>query len=374
LRDFDLSARAIRWGILGTGAVARAFALDLRLVPGATIGAIGSRRLDRAREFARQFGAARIHDTVAGLAGDDELDVVYVATPHARHRDDCLACLSMGRPVLCEKPFTLTAAQAGAVIVQARASQTFCMEAMWMRFHPLIQRARAIVHSGAIGAVRLLIADCGYPTAFSPENRFFDVTAGGGALMERGVYAGSLAYFLLGVPAQVTGEASIGSTGVDEQQSAILTYPGGALAVLTSSLRSRLRNEALIVGTMGQIRIHEPFFAPRRLSLLRFEEPVGSARQAHSSVDWKGRIKRIPLVRRAFDTLGTPLVRLLRRGGATMVHYGAGEGYQFEAAEVIRCLRAGQLESPIMPLDETRRILETTDCLRRSWGLLYPGE
>ena len=202
--------------------------------------------------------------------------MVYVATPHYRHRDDCLACLSMGRAVLCEKPFTINAAQAEAVIDQARASGRFCMEAMWMRFHPLIQQVRELVQSGAIGEVRMLTADFGYPAPFSPDNRFYDLQAGGGALLDRGVYPLSLAYFLLGPPAEVVGRASIGSTGVDEQQSTLLTYQGGALAVLTASLRSRLRNEAVVIGTRGQIRIHERFDAPRRVSVSHFEEPVGS--------------------------------------------------------------------------------------------------
>jgi predicted dehydrogenase len=369
----DRSTRPIRWGILGTGLIARAFALDLRLMAGATVTAVSSRHLDRAQAFAGEVGAGRAYDNVAALAGDDTVDVVYVATPHQRHREDCLACLSLGRAVLCEKPFTLNAAQAGDVINQARASGKFCMEAMWMRFHPLIQQVRELVTSGAIGEVRLLTADFGYPAAFAPDNRFYDLRAGGGALLDRGVYPLSLAYFLLGTPVDVAGRASIGSTGVDEQLSAVLSYHAGALAVLTASLRSRLRNEAVVIGTRGQIRIHEPFYAPRRVTVSRFEEPVGSTTH-RPSTGWKARIKRNPLLRRAYDTLGTPLLGLVRRSGHSLVHYSAGDGYQFEAAEVMRCLRAGLLESPIMPLDETKAILATADTLRRSWGLAYPGE
>jgi predicted dehydrogenase len=373
LNETDRSTRPIRWGILGTGLIARAFALDLRLVDGAKVAAIGSRDLDRAQAFAGEFGAMRAYDSVAALAGDDEVDVVYVATPHQRHRDDCLACLSMGRAVLCEKPFTLNAAQAGEVINQARASGKFCMEAMWMRFHPLIQQVRDLVRSGAIGEVRLLTADFGYPAAFAPENRFYDLQAGGGSLLDRGVYPLSLAYFLLGPPTDVVGRASIGSTGVDEQQSTLLTFKGGGLAVLTASLRSRLPNEAVVIGTRGQIRIHERFYAPRRLSITHLEEPVGSV-ASNPTTGWKARLKRNPLLRRAYDTLGSPLLGLVRRGGQSLVHYSPGEGYHYEAAEVMRCLRTGLLESPIMPLDESKAILATTDSLRRSWGLAYPGE
>jgi predicted dehydrogenase len=189
------------------------------------------------------------------------------------------------------------------------------------------------------------------------------------------VYPLSLAAFLLGPSSDTVGRATIGPTGVDDQFAAILTHSDGALAVVSASLRSRLGNEAVIVGTRGRIRIHEPFFAPRRITWTRSEEPVGAAADASTSPGyWKARIKRNPLWRRAYDTLGAPLLRRIRRGRWTRVHYGLGEGYQYEAAEVHRCLRAGLLESPIMPLDETRRLLETSDTLRRSWGLIYPGE
>jgi predicted dehydrogenase len=234
---------------------------------------------------------------------------------------------------------------------------------------------RSLVRSGAIGEVRLVTADFGYPAPFAPENRLFDPRSGGGALLDRGVYPLSLAAFLLGPPADVVGRATIGPTGVDEQFSAILTHAGGALVVVSATLRSRLGNEAVIVGTRGRIRIHEPFYAPSRLAWTQFEEPVGAAVAVPSSwAGWKARIKRNPLLRRAYDSLGGPLLRRIRRHGRSRVHYGPGNGYQYEAAEVNRCLRAGLLESPTMPLDETRRLLETTDALRRSWGLSYPGE
>jgi predicted dehydrogenase len=370
------SARPItRWGILGTGAVARAFAEDLRLLPDAALTAVGSRRLERASAFASDFGARRAHEGVDRLAGDAEVDVVYVATPHIRHRDHCLACLAAGRAVLVEKPFTLNAAEARAVIEQARRSRLFCMEAMWMRFHPLILKVHSMVQSGVLGSIRLLTADFGYPTPFDPENRFFDQRLAGGALLDRGVYLISLAYFLLGPPDETAGHATIGSTGVDEQESMVLTYRSGAQAVLTASLRSQLRNEAVIVGTHGQICIHSPFYAPYRVSRTQLIEPVGPITPAPSSpTGWRTRIRHNPLLRRAFETVGRPMLDWFRRDTATLVHYGRGHGYRFEAAEVMRCLRSGLLESPLMPLDETLAIMETTDSLRRSWSLSYPVE
>jgi predicted dehydrogenase len=371
----DAAGTVIRWGILGTGSAARAFADDLRLLPDAALVAVGSRRLDRAQVFAREFGASRAHEGVSGLAGDAEVDVVYVATPHVRHRDDGLACLAAGRAVLVEKPFTVNAAEARAVIAQARSSRLFCMEAMWMRFHPLILKVRELIQSGTLGSIRLLSADLGFTTSFDPENRFFNQRLAGGALLDRGVYLISLAYFLLGRPDDTVGRAVIGTTGVDDQAALVLSCKGGAQAVLTASLRSQLKNEALIIGTEGQIRIHSPFFAPLRVSLTKLTEPVGPIAPAPSSpAGWKSRIKRNPLVRSAFETVGRQVLEWVRSDTTTLVHYDRGLGYQFEAAEVMRSIRAGLLESPLMPLDETLAILETTDGLRRSWSLSYPGE
>lgn len=361
----------IRWGVVGTGTIARAFAEDLRLLPDAALCAVSSRHRDRAQAFLGEFGggSGRAHESVEELARNAEVDVVYVATPHTRHKDDCLACLEGGRAVLCEKPFTVDASEARAVVDQARRSRKFCMEAMWMRFHPLVLKVRELVQSGKLGEIRLLTADFGYPTSFDSESRFFNPALGGGALLDRGVYPLSLAYFLLGNPAEVVGQATIGTTGVDEQETTLLSYPSGALAVLAASLRSRLRNEALIIGTEGRIRIHEPFYAPTRITWTRTREPVGVTPSASpGSGGWKTRIKRNPLLRRAVDQIGRPLLGAIRRDSTTITEHVAGQGYQFEAAEVMRRLHAGELESPLMPLDESVAILECTDTLRRSWN------
>lgn len=253
--------------------VAQAFARDLLLLPGAALSSVSSQRPERAREFATCFRAARAHDTLDQLVRDDDVDVVYIATPHHLHRQHAVACLDAGKPVLCEKPFALNAAETGQIVEHARRSRRFCMEAMWTRFHPLVLKVRSMVQAGEIGTVRMLTAEFGHPTPYDPRSRFFDLGSGGGALLDRGVYPISLAYFLLGPPAEITGRASIGATGVDEQDAMVFTYSTGALAMLAASLRSHLRNEAVIVGTHGQIRIHEPLYAPHRVSIRRFEEP-----------------------------------------------------------------------------------------------------
>jgi predicted dehydrogenase len=372
--NYQKSKAVIRWGILGTGTVAQAFARDLILLPDAVLAGVSSRRPDRARDFADCFGASHAFPTLEQLVRVDEIDVIYIATPHLHHREHAVACLDAGKAVLCEKPLAINAAEASQIVTRAREARRFCMEAMWMRFHPLILKVRSIVQAGEIGAIRMLTADFGYPTPYDSGNRFFDLRSGGGALLDRGVYPISLAYFLLGPPQDVTGRASIGKSGVDEQNTVIITYADGALAVLTASLKSRLRNEAVIIGTRGQIVVHEPFYSPHHVSVRRFEEPSGTTSVDHiTQYGWKTRVKRHPLIRRAYDAFGRPLFEN-RRGVSRLVHYSTGQGYQFEAQEVMRQIRAAETESPLMPLDESLAIIRTTDLLRRSWGLHHPGE
>ena len=240
--------RRIHWGILGTGVVAQDFVRGLRAVPGAELSAVGSRTPANADKFARAFAAPHGYASYDELVNDRAVDVVYVATPAAFHRDHCLLALAAGKPVLCEKPFATTAAEAREVVAKARSARLFCMEAMWMRFLPAIARLRELLDKKVIGEVRLVSADMGFPAAYDPASRFFDPKLGGGAMLDLGVYLLSLAFFVLGRPDRVVAQATIGPTGVDEDSSTVLHYPGGKLAVLTASLRVELTGEALIIG------------------------------------------------------------------------------------------------------------------------------
>ena len=358
-------AQAIRWGIVGTGGIARGFADGLKALPDATLQAVASRTLDKAERFARGVGAVRGHGSYAALYADPEIDAVYIATPHHRHKDDCLQCLEAGKPVLCEKPFTVNAAEAREVAAKAREKDVFCMEAMWMRFMPLVQEAKRQVTSGALGEVRLLLADFAYPVAYDPKGRFFDPAKGGGALLDRGVYCLSLAYYLFGPPAQIVSQAGRAATGVDEQSAYTLSYPDGKLAVLYSGLRVRSTNTATIVGTQGRLTLTEPFIAPSHLRLLSYEEPAPESESGGGNAGGgiAARLKQNPLA--------VALYRAAKKatgGGEGVITLPVtGNGYNYEAAEVMRCLREGKIESQIMPLDETIQIMETMDKLRSEW-------
>ncbi len=358
--------KAMRWGILGTGQVARDFAEGLQCLPDATLAAVASRAAASAEQFARQWSVERWCQGYEKLATDPEVDIVYVATPNHLHRDHCLLALQGGKAVLCEKPFALNADQAKEVIDEARRRRLFCMEAMWMRFVPALAKLRELLDSGTIGELRMLFADLGFPAPAGNE-RFFDPAMGGGAWLDLGVYPLSLAFLLLGTPAQVVSRAIIGVTGVDDDSTALLSYPRGTLAVLSASLKAHLPGEALLVGTRGQIRVHAPLYCPQRLSVQVF----GDAPPASSSGkpgQWRRRLKRIAWLRSLYTRMEGPLRYLLRRGPRSIYAPIQGNGYHYEAAEAMRCVRAGLAESPLMPLDETLRIMQCVDTIRAQWA------
>jgi len=330
-------------------------------VPEARLIAVASRTLATARSFCAEFPDVYVAEDYEALVADPAIDVIYVATPHHLHAQQTILALEAGKHALCEKPFTLNADEARAVAETARRTGRFCMEAMWMRFMPVVLRAKQLIEAGEIGDPRLLHADFGVATAMSPDSRFYDPAAGGGALLDRGVYAVSLSTMLFGRPERVMALSTMASTGVDEQTGVVLEFGEGRLAVLSCSLSSYTSNTASISGTHGKITLEAPFFCPARLDLERYEPsapaesgdaPSGNIIEAFSRTE-VGRLAR---------RTARPMVRRLRRSVVRIRLDGNGYGY--EAAEVVRCLRAGLSESPLMPLEESTMIMETLDRIR----------
>jgi predicted dehydrogenase len=323
----------VRWGIIGRGWIAEFFAAGLRALPDAELVAVGSRREETAEEFADKLGVPRRHGSHEALANDPDVDVIYVSTPHSAHKHVTLLCLDAGKPVLCEKPFAINAGEADEMIAAARRHSLFLMEAMWTRFTPLLAKVRALLADGAIGEVRMLSADLGFRAAPGRPPRLFDPAYGGGALMDVGVYVVSFASMVLGAPTRIVSMPTMGETGVDEQAAVILGHANGALSVLSAAIRTTTPHVATIMGTDGMIEIHHDWHKPRSLTLkIAGKEPE------------------------RFDLPPE------------------GNGYNYEAAEAMRCLRAGLTESPILPLDESRAIMQTLDEIRGQWGLRYPME
>lgn len=323
----------VRWGILGTGGIARAFAQDLVLIEDAQLVAVASRSAAGASQIQETFGReTRGYSSYEALVLDPDVDVVYVATPHIVHADNMLLCLEAGKPVLCEKPFTMNAEQAARVVSVANERGLFAMEGMWTRFVPLISRLRTMIAEGAIGEPKLFVAGLGRASARGGFSYLFDLAAGGGLLLDATVYPLSLSSFLMGSPVAMTSTVSFDASGVDDQEVIVLDLGQGKMASITASLNVPIEPTFTIHGTEGTISVDPPIFAPTALTLRSGEAEL-----------------RVELPRE-------------------------GIGYTHEAREVMACLRAGRLESDVMPLRETVELIETMDELRRQWRLVYPFE
>jgi predicted dehydrogenase len=311
----------IRWGILGTGGIARTFTEDLLLL-GHKVAAVGSRVPHTAEEFATRYGISRAHGSYAELADDDQVDVVYVATPHNAHHAAARSCLEAGRAVLVEKPFTTSAADAEDLTALARERGLFAMEAMWTRFNPVVARLRELVAAGAIGDVKAVYADFSENFPFEASHRIWAPSLAGGALLDLGVYPVSFAWMLLGEPDTVKAVTTPAPTGVDANTGILLGYGSGAVALLHCGLLARSPQTATVTGTTGWIELGPQFWRPTELTLCREGADPETYRVEHP-----------------------------------------GHGYGYQAEEVARCLEAGLTESPVMPLDETVAIIRTLDTI-----------
>ena len=351
--------QTIRWGILGTGAIAHAFAHGLGFARGAVLQAVASRDAANAKAFAASYGFKTAHADAAALLADPEVDVVYIATPNERHHADCLAAIAAGKAVLCEKPFALNAAESREVLAAAQAAQVFCMEAMWMLCAPAVIEAREAIEKGAIGAPVLLTAQLGFARVPSATSRLFN-GAGGGALLDLGVYPLALAEALLGAPQTVSAQATIGATGVDETVSILLGYASGAQASISASLRSTLLNAASVQGEQGVLHLQNPLYFPERYQIAHVapepDAPRGAIRKAG--------LRKHPALGPALD-LARSLRNSLRRTG--VVRRPHGTGYTAEAEEVMRCLRAGFQQSDLVPHRHTLAVMQTVDRIRAAW-------
>ncbi|GAA3810666.1 Gfo/Idh/MocA family protein [Streptomyces chiangmaiensis] len=326
----------VRWGILATGGIASAFAADLVDLPDAEIVAVASRSEESAKAFAERFGIPRAYGRWGALAEDADVDVVYVATPHSAHRAAAGMCLEAGRNVLCEKAFTLNAREAGELVALAKERGTFLMEAMWMYCHPLVRRLKALVDDGAIGEVRSVQADFGLAGPFPPSHRLRDLALGGGALLDLGVYPVSFAQLLLGEPSDVVARAVLSDEGVDLQTGALLSWESGALASVHCSIHGGTPVTAAVTGSRGRIDVPHGFFYPDRFVLQR---------DGHDPEEFRA------------DPSDGPRNSL-----------------KHEATEVMRALRAGETESPLVPLEGTLAVMRTLDAIRDRIGVRYPGE
>ncbi len=322
-----------RWGILGTGGIARQFTRDL-LLSGHTVTAAGSRSKERAEEFAALFELPAAHPSYESLVADPSVDLVYVATPHPFHYHDARLALEAGKHVLVEKPFTLNAVQARQLVSLAADRGLLVLEAMWTRWLPHMVRLREIVAAGTIGELRSMSADHTQRLPDDPGHRINALELGGGALLDLGVYPVSFASQLFGAPQSVQATATFKETGADAQVATMFRYPGGQIATTYSASTTLGPNVAVVLGSAGRIEIDSVWYTATGL--------------------------------RVYDAAGT-LIEDVR----PLVE---GRGMQFQAAEAERLVSAGRTASDVLPPEETVAIMATLDAIREQIGLRYPGE
>lgn len=323
----------INWGILGTGRIARSFAEALSHVDDANLLAVGSRNQDTATDFANEFDIKNSYSSYAEVCSNNDIDVVYIATPHSLHKDNVVMCLEANKAVLCEKPFTINAPEAETIIKLARSKNLFLMEAMWTRYLPAINKLRELLEEDTIGDVQIMLAGGAFMPEFDPDFYLFNKELGGGVLLDAGVYLISMASMLFGKPKTIKAVAGMGKSGVDEHDGYLLEHDNGALASMYVSLRGQSSPDVTLIGSKGKIYLHPPIFCPSKITLNLY--------------DGDETVFDLP-----FEV----------------------NGYQFQAMEVNRCIRQGLKESELMPLDESLEIMNTMDKIRKQIKLEYPME
>ena len=322
-----------RWGIVGTGRMANTFCRALSQAENAEITAVYSRTLKNAQKFAGKFGIASAYDSVIELASDENVDIVYICTPHTNHAESSLAAIACGKAVLCEKPVAINSRQAKAVIEAAKEKNVFFMEGMWTRFLPAIIKASEWIDEGLIGEVKEVNAAFFGKTKYDKSDRVISFELGGGALLDIGVYNIFLAQWLLGGrPGEIRSTAVHCENGIDWQSAAVMKFYKGGTASVSCGLEYN-SNHAEIIGTKGMILL--PDFV--------------RAGTVYAIRDSK-------------------IIREYSDSDTTETKYG------YEIKHVTECLEKGLTESPMYPTWMSFDILDTCDRLRADWHQVYPGD
>lgn len=321
----------LRVGILGPGGIFRKMAECIEHTEGMRVTAVASSSLERAKDGAALCGADYAFGSYEALAACEEVDLCYISTLNNAHRSQAILCMEHGKHVLCEKPLALSDSEVREMAACARANGVLLMEALWTRFMPAAVKLRALLAAGAIGEVRHVSSRVTFRAPDLPDGRLLNRTIGGGAVLDVGIYALGAAMMVLGdEPSSVQGSLTVGPTGVDIEDAILLTYPNGATAYSYSSFNTPSDGALLISGETGKIEIGGNF-------------PTGEL--------------------------------ILTRGNERET-YSCPEPYHFrpELEHVRDLIRAGQTESPVMPLKTSEAIAKISTALRHQFGVVYPEE
>ncbi len=321
-----------RIGILGAGHIAEKMARTVAAMDGVQIYAVASRSMEKASEFAGRFGIGKAYGSYEDMVSDPMVEMVYVATPHSFHFPHVRLCLEHGRHVLCEKSFMLDAREAESVIALARERKLFLAEAIWTRYQPARRILNEIIESGEIGRPQFLTAHLGYPLCH--KERVWKAGLGGGVLLDIGVYCLNFAVMNFGRDiAEITTDCVKNEEGVDVSETIVLKYSDGRMATLTATMLAANYRQGLILCDNGSVLTHN------------INNPLGFEIYSRDQ----------KLVR----TVDAPR---------------QNSGFEYEVQECIDSIRAGLLEPPSMPHEETLFMMRLMDRLRGQWGVRFPGE
>jgi predicted dehydrogenase len=322
-----------KWGILAPGKMSAKFTKGLKLLDNAELYAVGSRDYDRSKKFAEEFGFRKYYGSYEELAGDPDTDIIYIASPHSHHHDHVMLCLRNRKAVICEKAFALNSKEAEEMIKEAGKQKVFLMEALWPPFQPLYIKAKNILESGIAGQIIHLNARFGFQAPYNPADRKFNLGLGGGSLLDIGIYPVIDALWFMGIPDEVTASASFSETGSEDSISIIFRYKDGRMANLYSSFRTVAGIGCDLLCENGNLY----FSRARDMSQCLSVALNGKEREDFSLLP---------------DAMG----------------------YQFEAAEVMKCLDNGMEESSVVPLSFSRDLMVTLDRIREAAGIVFPNE
>jgi predicted dehydrogenase len=328
-----LNQPLFRWGIIGPGRIAQAFARAIAVVADATIHAVASRDHARAQEFAQAYAVPTTYASYADLIADPAIDAIYIAIPHRFHVEQALRCLEAGKAVLCEKPLTVNAREASLLIETARAKRVFLLEAVWTRYLPIFQHVRRWLDAGSVGEIRLLSSTFGFSAARDPQDRLWNHDLAGGALLDLGIYNLTLSQWVMGAePLAFSAQAILGATEVDELTAVNLQYANGGVSQWTCTLLADTSNSFHIYGSAGHIQVHTPFWGATRATLATAGQEL---------------------------TVSEPF---------------RASGFEYQIEDAMRCIRAGLIESPTMPHAQTLATMTLMDQIRARVGLRYRFE
>lgn len=321
-----------KWGILAPGKMSAKFTKGLKLLEDVELYAVGSRDLQRAKQFADEYGFKKYYGSYEELASDAALDIIYIASPHSHHYEHSMLCLKNRKAVLCEKAFALNSREVDAMISEAARQNVFLMEALWPPFQPIYRKTKEVLLGGEPGKILHMAARFAFQAPYNPTDRKFNLDLGGGSLLDIGIYPVIDVLYFMGVPSGVLAKASFAESGAEDSLSIIFSYDDGRMATIYSSFRTAAGIGCDLMCENGNL-----FFSRGRDMSQRLNVALNGKENKEYSL--------LP----------------------------DGMGYQFEAMEVMKCLDEGKPESDIVPLSFSRDLMKTLDRIRESAGIVFPG-